>query len=229
MAGKEKGGNTGEITNTLCFHAFTKSSLVDHSPFTTRRSSFPILLSSTAMTKPNIVLIVADDMGYGDLDAFNDGPARTPSLDHLVDESLCLTQHYSGSPVCLPARAALLTGRYPIRTGAITPQEVMGLDRMALREVTIADAFKQAAARYVELDIEHKYHPENVTEISGNPDPERIIPDPPPPELYHIEDDPLEQTNLAETEPMRTARMLNALETWFDEVESERRRFSINK
>ena len=172
------------------------------------------------MTKPNIVLIVADGMGYGDFGVFNDGPARMPTLDHLVDESLCLTQHYSGSPVCSPARAALLTGRYPIRTGAITPQEVMGLDRIALREVTMANVFKQAGCAT---------GPENVTEISGNPDPERIIPDPPPSELYHIEEDPLEQTNLVETEPMRTARMLNALETWFDEVESERRRFSITK
>jgi arylsulfatase A-like enzyme len=95
------------------------------------------------LKKPNILLIMADDMGYGDFGVFNDGPVRTPTLDHLVGESLCLTQHYSGSPVCSPARAALLTGRYPIRTGAITPQEVMGLDRIALREVTIADAFKQ--------------------------------------------------------------------------------------
>ncbi|MEZ4621463.1 MAG: sulfatase-like hydrolase/transferase [Caldilineaceae bacterium] len=59
--------------------------------------------------------------------AFN--PAvHTPTLDQLVAESLCLTQHYSGSPVCSPARAALLTGRYPHRTGALTPQEMLGLD-----------------------------------------------------------------------------------------------------
>lgn len=95
------------------------------------------------MPQPNIVLIVADDMGYGDFGVFNDSLVRTPTLDQLVEESLCLTQHYSGSPVCSPARAALLTGRYPQRTGAITPQEVLGLDRIALREVTIADAFQQ--------------------------------------------------------------------------------------
>ena len=95
------------------------------------------------MTQPNILLILADDMGYGDFGAFN--PAvHTPTLDQLVAESLCLTQHYSGSPVCSPARAALLTGRYPHRTGALTPQEVLGLDRMALRERTIGDYFQQA-------------------------------------------------------------------------------------
>ena len=176
-------------------------SVIHHSRLTIPHSPFPIPPSPPAMTKPNIVLIVADDMGYGDFGVFNDGPARTPTLDHLVDESLCLTQHYSGSPVCSPARAALLTGLYPIRTGAITPQEVMGLDRIALREVMIADAFKQAGYA---TGLIGKWH-NGALDVR-----------------FH-------QTNLAETEPMRTARMLNALETWFDEVESERRRFSINK
>ncbi len=96
------------------------------------------------MTKPSIVLIVADDMGYGDFGLFNDGPARTPVLDGLADESVCLTQHYSGSCVCAPARAALMTGRYPHRTGAIDTLEGQGLDRLALREVTLADHLRAA-------------------------------------------------------------------------------------
>ncbi len=96
------------------------------------------------MTQPNIVLIVADDMGYGDFGLFNDGPARTPVLDGLADESVCLTQHYSGSCVCAPARAALMTGRYPHRTGAIDTLEGQGLDRLALREVTLPDHLRAA-------------------------------------------------------------------------------------
>lgn len=95
------------------------------------------------MQTPNIVLIVADDMGYGDFGVFNDGLVNTPALDQLATESLCLTQHYAGSPVCSPSRAALLTGRYPHRTGAITPQEILGLDRIALREITLGDIFKR--------------------------------------------------------------------------------------
>ena len=87
-------------------------------------------------------MMVADDMGYGDFGVFNDGHVRTPNLDRLVGESACLSQHYAGSPVCSPSRAALLTGRYPHRTGAVTPQEMRGLDRFSLREVTIGDAFK---------------------------------------------------------------------------------------
>ncbi len=93
---------------------------------------------------PNIVLIVADDMGYGDFGVFNDGNVRTPTLDQLIAGGTCLSQHYAGSPVCSPSRAALLTGRYSIRTGGITPQEVLGYDRLALSEVTIGDVFKSA-------------------------------------------------------------------------------------
>ena len=94
------------------------------------------------MAKSNIILIVADDMGYGDFGAFSEGRVRTPHLDALIGEGLCLTQHYSGSPVCSPARASLLTGRYAHRTGALSPQEVRGMDRIALDEVTIGDVFK---------------------------------------------------------------------------------------
>ena len=94
--------------------------------------------------KPNIVLILVDDMGYGDFGVFSDGSSRTQTLDHLLSESVCLTQHYSGSCVCAPARAALLTGRYPHRTGAIDTLEGRGLDRLALREVTLADLLESA-------------------------------------------------------------------------------------
>lgn len=94
--------------------------------------------------RPNVILILADDMGYGDFGVFNDGAVRTPHLDRLVAEGVCFRQHYSASPICAPARAALLTGRYPHRTGAITQHEIHGLDRIALREVTIADAFRAA-------------------------------------------------------------------------------------
>ena len=79
------------------------------------------------MGKPNFVLIMADDMGYGDFGVFSEGRVRTPFLDSLIDESVCLSQNYTGSPVCSPSRAAMLTGRYPIRTGAVTPQETLGI------------------------------------------------------------------------------------------------------
>ncbi len=94
--------------------------------------------------RPNVILILVDDMGYGDFGSFGDGSPQTPALDGLVAEGVCLTQHYSASAVCAPARAALLTGRYPHRTGAIDTLEGRGLDRLAPREVTLADRFRAA-------------------------------------------------------------------------------------
>ncbi len=96
------------------------------------------------MDKPNVVLILVDDMGYGDFSAFNDGLSHTPTLDALMSESVCFTQQYCGSAVCNPSRAALMTGRYPHRTGSIDTLDARGLDRLALREVTMGDMFEAA-------------------------------------------------------------------------------------
>jgi arylsulfatase A-like enzyme len=96
------------------------------------------------MKSPNVIYILVDDLGAGDFSAFNGGLSQTPRLDALIQEGVCLPQHYSASPVCNPSRASLLTGRYPHRTGSIDTLEGRGLDRLALREVTLADAFKRA-------------------------------------------------------------------------------------
>lgn len=94
--------------------------------------------------KPNMIFILADDMGYGDIGVFGNRDVQTPALDQLSSESLLLTQHYSASPVCAPARASILTGRYPHRTGAIDTLEGRGLDRLALSETTLPDILKTA-------------------------------------------------------------------------------------
>lgn len=94
--------------------------------------------------KPNLVFILVDDMGYGDIGAFGNPIVQTPALDALARQGVMLRQHYSASCVCAPARAALLTARYPHRTGAIDTLEGRGLDRLALREYTVADALQNA-------------------------------------------------------------------------------------
>jgi arylsulfatase A len=96
------------------------------------------------MNKPNIIFILADDMGYGDFSRFNKGMSKTPCLDTLMDQGVTLTQHYSASPVCNPSRAALMTGRYPHRTGSIDTLEWRGLERLALRERTMGDYLQSA-------------------------------------------------------------------------------------
>ncbi|GAA3634771.1 arylsulfatase [Microbacterium awajiense] len=96
------------------------------------------------MRSPNVIQIVVDDMGNGDLSCNNGGASSTPVLDQLAREGVTASQCYSGSPVCAPARAALLTGRYPHRTGAIDTMEARGLDRLHPRERTVADDLKTA-------------------------------------------------------------------------------------
>ncbi len=96
------------------------------------------------MPQPNVLFILVDDMGYGDFSAFNGGLSETPTLDALMAECVCFTQHYTGSPVCNPSRACLLTGRYPHRTGSIDTLEWRGLERLALRETTLADMLQAA-------------------------------------------------------------------------------------
>lgn len=94
--------------------------------------------------QPNIVFILADDLGCGDFSAFNGGLSHTPTMDGLMREGVCLTQHYTASPVCNPSRACLLTGRYPHRTGSIDTLEWWGLERLSLRERTLADMLQAA-------------------------------------------------------------------------------------
>ncbi len=117
------------------------------------------------MARPNVVFILVDDMGYGDFSAFNGGLSHTPRLDALMGEGVCLTHHYAASPVCNPSRAALMTGRYPHRTGSIDTLEGRGLDRLATREVTVGDAFRAAGYATGHMGKWHlgafdpRYHP----------------------------------------------------------------------
>ncbi|MEC3907206.1 sulfatase-like hydrolase/transferase [Tamlana sp. 2201CG12-4] len=73
----------------------------------------PLAVDNTSKSKPNIIIIYADDMGYGDLNALNkDSKIPTPNLDKLADEGMRFTDAHSASTVCSPSRYSLLTGRY---------------------------------------------------------------------------------------------------------------------
>ena len=70
---------------------------------------------------PNLIVITADDLGYGDLGCYGSQAIHTPNLDRMADEGARLTDFYSSAPLCSPARASLLTGRYAIRSHIAVP------------------------------------------------------------------------------------------------------------
>ncbi|KKK63192.1 hypothetical protein LCGC14_2996750, partial [marine sediment metagenome] len=99
-----------------------------------------------AESPPNLVVIFADDLGYGDLGCYGHPTIRTPNLDRMAAEGQRWTNFYSAASVCTPSRAALLTGRLPIRSGmcssrrrVLFPDSAGGLPQ---REVTLAEALK---------------------------------------------------------------------------------------
>ncbi len=104
-------------------------------------------LAEAATKTPNIIIILADDLGYGDLGCYGHPTIRTPNLDRMATEGLRFTDFYVAGCVCTPSRAALLTGRLPIRTGmagsekkrVINAKDPGGLPQ---EEITIARALK---------------------------------------------------------------------------------------
>ena len=95
-----------------------------------------------AERKPNIILILADDLGYGDLGCFGQKTLKTPRLDAMAREGMRLTQFYAGSTVCAPSRCVLLTGKHMGRTtvrGNSTKPIVIQPD-----EPTLASVLKKA-------------------------------------------------------------------------------------
>jgi arylsulfatase A len=95
--------------------------------------------------RPNIIIILADDLGYGDIGAYGQSRIKTPHIDKLARQGVRLTDFYAAANVCTPSRAGLLTGRYPIRTKlgyeVIQAKDTNGLP---LDEITLAEALKPA-------------------------------------------------------------------------------------
>jgi arylsulfatase A len=96
-----------------------------------------------ATRKPNFIIVLCDDLGYGDLGGFGARLFKTPHIDRLAREGTVLTDYYAPANLCTPSRAGLLTGRYPIRTG-LGYEVIMQDDHrgLPLSEVTIAAALK---------------------------------------------------------------------------------------
>ncbi len=107
------------------------------------------LTQVSATEEPNFVIIMADDLGYGDLSCYGNTEYKTPQLDALAERGMRFTDFHSNGNVCSPTRAALLTGRYPQRTGIADvvyadPKRVTHKYGLQPEEFTFADALKKA-------------------------------------------------------------------------------------
>jgi len=104
---------------------------------------------TSAAEKPNVIFIMADDLGYGDLGCFGQKLIQTPNIDRLADEGTRFTQFYAGSAVCAPTRSVLMTGLHTGHTrvrGNKSPVYRAPEGRVPLlpENVTVAEVFKQA-------------------------------------------------------------------------------------
>ena len=100
--------------------------------------------ASAAAKRPNVVLVITDDQGYGDLGCHGNAVIKTPALDALYGESVRLTDFHV-DPTCAPTRSALMTGRYSCRTGVW--HTIMGRSMLHKDEVTMADVFAAGGYR----------------------------------------------------------------------------------
>lgn len=102
----------------------------------------PVLTRGGQMSRPNIVFIIADDMGWADI-GYHDPEVLTPHLDQLAEEGIRLERHYV-MPTCTPTRVGLMTGRYPSRLGVLSPAygDVFGGSSVTLAQSLRASGYK---------------------------------------------------------------------------------------
>ena len=126
------------------------------------------------MKKPNIVMILIDDMGWRDLQCFGSTFYETPNIDALAAEGTVFTQAYASCPVCSPSRASLMTGKYPARVGLThyigghdwgKLMEVPYVDHLSLEEYTLPKALRDAGYHTWSVGKWHlgekEYYPEH--------------------------------------------------------------------
>ena len=194
---------------------------------------------------PNIVLILVDDLGYGDLSSYGATDMHTPAIDGLTASGMRFDRFYANSSVCSPTRTALLSGRYPpmagvpgvIESGSASDYPALTMDIYP----TLLDAAGVPVTHFIDgrsfLPTLHgedqpweerylffsrreggvRYNGKTIEAVRHGP--WKLLQNSPfaPLELYNLEDDPLETTNLAADEPDVFHRLAAALRGYLQE------------
>lgn len=132
---------------------------------------FSLAVESEKKSKPNIVILLADDLGYGDLSCYGHPEIQTPNLDELANGGIRFTDCYASAPMCSPSRAGLMTGRNPYRTGVydwIAPDSSHFLNA---DEITIASLLKDAG---YETGLFGKWHLNGKMGTDEQPQPDNF-------------------------------------------------------
>jgi len=124
--------------------------------------------ATAAPSRPNIVVVLADDLGYGDLACYGHPLTKTPNLDRFAAEGLRLTNCYSAAANCSPARTGLMTGRTPYRAGVHTAIPMLSPMHLRAQEVTIAQLLRDAG--YATCHV-GKWHLNGMFNLPGQPQP----------------------------------------------------------
>ncbi len=114
-----------------------------------------VMLHAADATRPNIILILVDDMGYGDPGCFNpDSKIATPHIDRIAREGMRFTDAHAGGSICVPSRYSLLSGRMPYRNWSARAT----LERLKLRENTLIIFSSDNGPVWYPQDIEKSGH-----------------------------------------------------------------------
>src|SRR3954468_7525859 len=95
-------------------HILTRREFIESALATTALAAGGVVHAAPAL-RPNVLFVLADDLGYGDLSCYGRPDYKTPVLDRLATQGLKVTSKYPAAPVCTPTRCAFITGRYPQR------------------------------------------------------------------------------------------------------------------
>jgi arylsulfatase A len=125
--------------------------------------------SKSPADRPNVVVVLCDDLGYGDLGCYGHAHIQTPNLDRLADEGVRLTDCYAAAPVCSPSRAGILTGRTPYRCGVY--DWIPGNSPMHLRRQEVAVAALLKGSGYSTCHV-GKWHCNGKFNSSDQPQPD---------------------------------------------------------